>query len=86
MLAQILDNQARERLSRIAMVKPEKARAVEDLLLKTAQRGGLRSKVTEPQLIGLLGEIAEQQGGQERGKITFDRRRMDDSDTDDSDY
>jgi programmed cell death protein 5 len=33
-LAQLLDNVARERLARISIVKPEKARAVEDLLIR----------------------------------------------------
>ena len=37
MLQQVLDNTARERLNRISMVKPEKARAVEDLLLRMVQ-------------------------------------------------
>ncbi|KAF9147079.1 hypothetical protein BGX20_006759, partial [Mortierella sp. AD010] len=39
MLVQILDGEARERLSRIAIVKAEKARAVEDLLIRMAQGG-----------------------------------------------
>ncbi|CAG8663514.1 3600_t:CDS:2, partial [Funneliformis caledonium] len=44
MLTQILENQARERLARISMVKADKARAVEDLLIRMVQAGQLRGK------------------------------------------
>ena len=36
---------ARERLARIALVKPEKARGVEDLVLQAAQRGQIVERV-----------------------------------------
>lgn len=42
------------------MVKAEKARAVEDLLIRMAQSNQLRSKITEKQLIDLLGQINQQ--------------------------
>ncbi|KAF2074763.1 hypothetical protein CYY_003951 [Polysphondylium violaceum] len=58
-LVQILTPQARERLSRIAMVRPEKARQVEDLIIAAAQRGQLAEKVDEPKLISLLEQISE---------------------------
>jgi programmed cell death protein 5 len=57
MLSQVLDGTARERLSRIAIVKPEKGRAVEDLILKMARSGQLRAKLNEDQLIEMLGQI-----------------------------
>jgi programmed cell death protein 5 len=37
MLTQIMNSEARERLSRIAMVKAEKATQIEDMLLRMAQ-------------------------------------------------
>ena len=43
------------------MVKVEKARAVEDLLIRMAQTGQVREKVTETQLIGLLEQLNQQQ-------------------------
>ncbi|CAH1765445.1 9058_t:CDS:2, partial [Entrophospora sp. SA101] len=55
MLSQILDNEARERL------KADKARAVEDLLIRMVQTGQIRGKVSETQLIGLLEQIKQQQ-------------------------
>lgn len=42
------------------MVKADKARAVEDLLIRMAQSNQLRSKVSEKQLIDLLGQMNQQ--------------------------
>ncbi|ORZ22809.1 PDCD5-related protein [Lobosporangium transversale] len=81
MLIQILDGEARERLSRIAIVKPDKARAVEDLLIRMAQGGQVRSKITETQLIELLEQVNQQTKSET--KIVYNRRRYDDSDDDD---
>ncbi|KAI8582846.1 hypothetical protein K450DRAFT_225080 [Umbelopsis ramanniana AG] len=85
MLVQILDNDARERLARINMVKADKARAVEDLLIRMAQSGQLRSKVSEKQLIDLLGQINQQDSGASQTKIVYNRRRFDDDSDDDYD-
>ncbi|CAG8549021.1 10874_t:CDS:2 [Paraglomus occultum] len=82
MLVQILDNEARERLARISMVKADKARGVEDLLLRMAQTGQLRGKVSESQLIDLLGQINQQAKPETR--IVY-RRRFD-GDDDDEEY
>ncbi|KAI8911289.1 hypothetical protein PhCBS80983_g01258 [Powellomyces hirtus] len=81
MLFQILDNQARERLARIKIVKGDKARAVEDLLIRMAQSGQIRSKVNETTLIGLLEQINE--ANQKETKIVYNRRRDDDSEDED---
>ncbi|KAJ3290328.1 hypothetical protein HK104_006847 [Borealophlyctis nickersoniae] len=81
MLIQILDNEARERLARIKIVKEDKARAVEDMLIRMAQTGQLRGKVSEPQLIDMLEQLSEQH--QKETKIKYNRRRFDDSDEDD---
>ncbi|CAD6332979.1 unnamed protein product [Miscanthus lutarioriparius] len=80
MLAQILSSEARERLSRIALVKPDKARGVEDVLLRAAQTGGISEKVSEERLISLLEQINTQTSKQT--KVTIQRRRsvLDDDD------
>ncbi|KAI8814818.1 PDCD5-related protein [Cladochytrium replicatum] len=83
MLVQILSNEARERLSRVSIVKPEKARAVEDYLLKLAQSRQLSGKVAEGQLIELLEQISNQ--GKTENKIVYNRRRSDSDDDDDDD-
>mmetsp|Transcript_10587 Transcript_10587/g.25327 ORF Transcript_10587/g.25327 Transcript_10587/m.25327 type:complete len:134 (-) Transcript_10587:24-425(-) len=87
MLVSVLDASARERLSRIAIVKPDKARAIENQLIQMAQRGMVRSKIDEKQLIGMLEGIDKKADG-ERTKITFKRRGMDsdEDDIDDDDF
>ncbi|XP_010243697.1 PREDICTED: DNA-binding protein DDB_G0278111 [Nelumbo nucifera] len=73
MLSQILSSEARERLARIALVKPEKARGVEDVLLRAAQMGQIVEKVSEERLISLLEQINNQTTKQT--KVTIQRRR-----------
>ncbi|GAV64941.1 dsDNA_bind domain-containing protein [Cephalotus follicularis] len=73
MLSQILSAEARERLARIALVKPEKARGVEDVVLRAAQMGQIVEKVSEERLISLLEQINTQTTKQT--KVTIQRRR-----------
>eukprot|EP00742_Colponemidia_sp_Colp-10_P006401 GILJ01006859.1.p1 GENE.GILJ01006859.1~~GILJ01006859.1.p1 ORF type:complete len:151 (-),score=27.17 GILJ01006859.1:124-525(-) len=80
MLMQLLNNDARERLSRIALVKPDKARKIEDMLISAAQRGQLNEKITEPKLVQMLEQINEV--ATKETKITFKRRTFDDEDDD----
>lgn len=56
-------------VGRIQMVKADKARAVEDLLIRMAQSNQLRSKVTEKQLIDLLGQINQQDSSSTQTRI-----------------
>ena len=76
------------------MVKKEKARLVEDSLIKAATTGQLKSKVTDAQLITMLEQMnpadTEGTGGAGGGKkkaIIIQRRKygMDDDDVDDND-
>ncbi|KAJ1952639.1 hypothetical protein IWQ62_006177 [Dispira parvispora] len=83
MLAQILQTDARERLARIAMVKADKARSIEDMLIRMARMGQLRGKVNDTQLVDLLEQVNEKTKRNEP-KIVFNRRR--DEDDDDDDY
>lgn len=73
MLHAVMAPDARERLARIALVKPEKARNVENMILTAAKRGALQSKVTEDQLKGMLEQISEREAAST--KITIQRRR-----------
>ncbi|KAK1259517.1 hypothetical protein QJS04_geneDACA005416 [Acorus gramineus] len=73
MLSQILSPEARERIARIALVKPEKARGVEDVVLRAAQMGQITEKVSEERLISLLEQINTQTSKQT--KVTIQRRR-----------
>ncbi|GAA5976827.1 hypothetical protein JCM10908_005643 [Rhodotorula pacifica] len=90
MMSQILSPEARERLSRIALVKPDRARAIEQLLARMAQSGQLRGRVSEDQLIDVLDQVEAMEKGQSGGagaksasKITFTRKAAyEDSDDD----
>jgi len=83
-MSTVLDTGARERLSRIALVSPERSRQIESILLRMAQSGQLRGRVSEAQLIELL-EQMEGQGSETASKkttIVYQRRRDFDDDDD----
>ncbi|KIY98656.1 hypothetical protein MNEG_9308 [Monoraphidium neglectum] len=73
MLVAVMMPEARERLARIALVKPDKARSVENMILGAAQRGAITEKVTEERLRGMLEQLSEQ--ASKSSKITIQRRR-----------
>ncbi|CAA2967668.1 DNA-binding protein DDB_G0278111-like [Olea europaea var. sylvestris] len=73
MLSQILTSEARARVARIALVKPEKARGVEDVILRGARVGQITEKVSEERLISLLEQINTQTT--KETKVTIQRRR-----------
>ncbi|KAI3435780.1 hypothetical protein D9Q98_001838 [Chlorella vulgaris] len=73
MLMNIMQPSARERLARISLVKPDKARAIEDMILMAARRGQIQEKVSEPRLIELLEKVSEQ--SEKKSKVTIQRRR-----------
>lgn len=73
MLHSIMQPAARDRLARISLVKPDRARGVEDMLIMAARRGQIQEKVTEARLIELLEQVAEQT--EKKTKVTIQRRR-----------
>lgn len=82
-LAQVLDQSARARLSNLALVKPEKANAVENYLIQMARFGKLGGKISESGLIEILEKVSQQTD--KKTTVTFNRRRVLDSD-DEDDY
>ncbi|CAM9560928.1 unnamed protein product [Discosporangium mesarthrocarpum] len=85
-LDQIMTPEARMRLNNIAMVKAEKARGVEDMLIKAATSGQLGAKVTEDQLIQMLEQVSSRT--EKKTRVTIQRREYfheDDSDDNDDD-
>ncbi|RMF90959.1 MAG: DNA-binding protein [Methanobacteriota archaeon] len=58
LLTQLLTPEARERLARIKMARPEYATQVELLLIQLAQAGQIKGKITDEQLKALLARIA----------------------------
>ncbi|CAN6664430.1 hypothetical protein TRVA0_036S00166 [Trichomonascus vanleenenianus] len=80
MMLQILSPQARERLSRIRIVRPQRAQSVEDLLIRMARSGQIRQKVSEEELVSLLDQISQQEQRTSQTKVVFTRRNDDDDD------
>jgi len=83
MLSQLLDQSARARLNSIALVKPEKAKAIENMLIQMARSGQLQGKLSEELLIKLIERVNNQIEGA-KPKATIERRRyaMDSDDED----
>ncbi|XP_039359194.1 programmed cell death protein 5 isoform X2 [Mauremys reevesii] len=82
-LAQVLDQAARARLSNLALVKPEKAKAVENYLIQMARFGQLGGKVSEQGLIEILEKVSQQT--EKKTTVKFNRRKVLDSDEEDDD-
>ncbi|CAD7698108.1 unnamed protein product [Ostreobium quekettii] len=84
MLASIMQPEAKQRLARIALVKPDKARGIENMLLMQAQTGRLTEKISEGQLIQLLEQV--NQSTKDKTKVTIQRRKNVLDDDDDADF
>ncbi|XP_017296589.1 programmed cell death protein 5 [Kryptolebias marmoratus] len=80
-LAQVLEQSARARLSNLALVKPEKAKAVENYLIQMARFGQLGGKISESGLIEILEKVSQQT--EKKTTVTFNRRKVMDSDEED---
>ena len=65
-------------VARIALVKPEKARAIEDMIISASRRGGIGEKISEERLIDLLEQVNERTAA--KTKVTIQRRRAFDDD------
>uniref|UniRef100_H3CV74 Programmed cell death protein 5 n=1 Tax=Tetraodon nigroviridis TaxID=99883 RepID=H3CV74_TETNG len=79
-LAQVLDQSARVQMSNLALVKPEKAKAVENYLIQMARLGQLGSKISESGLIEILEKVNQQT--EKKTTVKFNRRRVMDSNKD----
>uniref|UniRef100_A0A673ZKD5 Programmed cell death protein 5 n=1 Tax=Salmo trutta TaxID=8032 RepID=A0A673ZKD5_SALTR len=82
-LAQVLDQSARARLSNLSLVKPEKAKAVENYLIQMARMGQLGGKISETGLIDILEKVSQQT--EKKTTVKFNRRKVMDSDDEDDD-
>jgi len=80
-IRQIVDPAAQERLQRIGIVKPDKQKAVEGLIIQLVQSGQIQGKVDENQLIQLLERVEEQTNSHSTVKIQR-KRVANDSDDD----
>ena len=86
MLKSIMTSEARERLARVAIVKPENARAIEDHLLQLYRSGSIREQVTEGLVIKLLEQVTGSRADAAPAKkVVVQRKRRDDDDDDNDD-
>ena len=77
---QLLDANAKERLGSIRLVKPEKARQVEDMIVMMARQGQMTGKISENGLISMLDQINET-----KAETTVTMKHKGDDDLDDID-
>ncbi|XP_075045308.1 programmed cell death protein 5 [Mixophyes fleayi] len=80
-LSQVLGQAARARLNNLALVKPEKAKAVENYLIQMARYGQLGGKISEQGLIEILEKVSQQM--EKKTTVKFNRRKVMDSDEED---
>ncbi|KAJ1610189.1 putative double-stranded DNA-binding domain-containing protein [Cryptosporidium canis] len=83
-LRAILENSAAERLSRIALVKPDKVVQIEDYILRTARSHGFSPyrKIQEDELISMISMMNDKLENTS-SKIKICRRGIFDDDEDD---
>jgi len=65
-------------VSRLALVKPEKARQIEDMIIQNGSMGVYKGKISESELIGFLEGMEDHQDT----KISFKRKVDSDDDLD----
>ncbi|RLV90200.1 hypothetical protein JA1_004737 [Spathaspora sp. JA1] len=82
-LARVLDTHARERLNRVRMVRPDRAQAVEQYILKLYSMGQLQRKLGEDEVVEILDGISRDSSQKAQTKITYNRKHVDDDDEDD---
>ena len=57
-----MTKEARERLNRIRLVKPEIAEKIEIAIIQAIQQGQIKEILTEQQLMNILNELTEKKG------------------------
>lgn len=70
----LLEPAAAERLSRVALVRPDRAQAVERYVQQLAAAGQLRRKVSEAEVVRILDGVAREQGKRDETRIVFERK------------
>merc|ERR1711916_183351 len=82
MLLAVLDNGARSRLSSVALVKPERAKMVENQIINMVQSGRVQGQLGEETIVGMLKQISAAEEKKAAVKISFAHRRTGWSDDD----
>lgn len=79
MLNQALDTNARERLSRVRIVRPDRAEAVENYLLKLISMGSITKRLGEQDIVEILNSLSRDEKKADT-KIVFNRKESEDDD------
>lgn len=81
-LSQVLEPSARERLSRVRIVRPDRAEQVEQYLMKLIQIGSVTRKLGENDIVEILESLSRDE--KKQSKIVYERRgaEVDDEDGD----
>ncbi|KHC64214.1 programmed cell death protein 5 [Candida albicans P78042] len=82
-LNRILTNEARERLSRVKIVRPDRAQAVENYIIKLYSMGQIHQKLGEKDIVQILDGLSRDSQQKQQTKITFNRKNIADEDDDD---
>merc|ERR1712080_314720 len=85
MLAQVLEPSARERLSRVRIVRPDRADAVEQYIVKLASTGAISRKLAELDVVDILDRLSRDEK-KTATKIVFDRKNTIDAEDDEDDF
>ncbi|CAK9295180.1 unnamed protein product [Gordionus sp. m RMFG-2023] len=75
-LSSVLDQKARARLSNITLAKPDKGKALENMIIQMAQYGRIQHQLNEDQMVKLLEQLNQQQ--KPKTIVKFERRQIDD--------
>ncbi|KAG5420622.1 hypothetical protein I9W82_002503 [Candida metapsilosis] len=83
-LGKVLETEARERLSRVRIVRPDRAQAVENYILKLYSIGQIRQKLGEKDIVEILDGLSRDSQQKSQSKIVYNRKQtLDDDDDDD---
>lgn len=86
-LNRVLTNEARERLSRVKIVRPDRAQAVENYIIKLYSMGQIHQKLGEKDIVQILDGLSRDSQQKQQTKITFNRKNIAaDDDEDDNDF
>ena len=85
MVRTVLEPQALERLNRIGLLKPEKQRALEEMIIANVQRGVIKQKIDETTMISMLERIGGLSSQPVATSVSFKRRSVVSDDEDDID-
>ncbi|CCD26310.1 Sdd2p NDAI_0H01360 [Naumovozyma dairenensis CBS 421] len=76
-IARFLEPEAFERLTRVSLVRPDRAMAVEQYLKQIIASGQVQHKVNESEIVQILNGIAKEENKKNDTKIIFNRREVD---------